>query len=58
MSDYVTAAEFAAKFKDKVELERFLKMDMEAHLPKHSTVSAFFYRSLLSEEKQVRDPNF
>lgn len=53
MSDYVTAAEFAAKYKDKVELERFLKMEMEAYLPRKDCVSAFFYRSLLSGDRMV-----
>jgi hypothetical protein len=50
---YLTAAEFGSKYRSKLELERFLRMEMKAHLPEHKYCTAFFYRSLLSGDAKV-----
>jgi hypothetical protein len=51
----ITAAEFASKYRNKTDLERFLRMQMKASLPDHKYVSTYFYRSLLSGDKEVSD---
>jgi hypothetical protein len=55
MSDKtLTAAQFKAKYQNKVDLDKFFKIELRAHLPHHRCVSGYFYRSLLSGEKEVR----
>ena len=49
----VTASQFAAKFKDKTEVYRFLTSEVHAYLPGYDTVTVWHLRDLASGKRTI-----
>ena len=49
----IPAAEFAAKFKSKREVYRFLSSEVKAYLPSYETVTIWHLRDLASGKKRL-----
>ena len=49
----VTAAEFAAKYRSKREVYRFLANDVRAYVPSYETVTVWHLRDIASGARQL-----
>ena len=55
--DRVMAKAFAAKFKSKYEVYRFLTLDVRAYLPPYETITIYFMKSLIAGESKCKCPS-
>jgi hypothetical protein len=49
----LTAKEFAAKYSNKIEIQRFLAVDLDAYLCHHRCMTCFHYRDLTNGRRKV-----
>ena len=52
--DKITAKEFAAKFRSKTEIYKFMTIDVNAYLPQHECVTIYFLKELVTGSKKCK----
>ena len=50
----ITAKEFAAKFRSKTEVYKFVAIDVEAEMPKPECVTIYFLKAVVLGEKKCK----
>ena len=50
----ISAKEFAAKYKSKYEVYRFLTVDAQCYLSPYNTVSIYFLKDLVAGKKKCK----
>ena len=50
----ITAKEFAAKFRSKSEVYKFITIDVNAYMPPHECVTIYFLKELVTGSKKCK----
>ena len=51
MTQQITAASFASKYKSKREIFNFLTVDVNAYLPPYENLTIYFFKDLVCDKK-------